>query len=94
MNYLNSERKFRNEHSNNDKSGNKPMNHSNSYGDLGLLSVTTDLKLVGCVIDNSLRILGITLYSFMKCVYKITNTVLKPSYISIIQMDIVCIIDA
>jgi len=29
-----------------------------SYDDLGLLSITTDLKLVGCVIDNSLQILG------------------------------------
>ena len=37
------------------------MNHSNGYGDWGLLSVTTDLKLVGCVIDNSLRILDVNL---------------------------------
>jgi len=35
------------------------LKHSISYGDLGLLSVTTDLKLVGCVIDNFLRILGV-----------------------------------
>ena len=34
------------------------LNHSNTYGDWGLISITTDLKLVVCVIDNFLRILG------------------------------------
>lgn len=29
----------------------------------------------------------------MKCVYKTTNAVAKPLYISVIQMNVVCIID-
>jgi len=34
------------------------LKHSISYASIGLVSITTDLKLVGCVIDNSLWILG------------------------------------
>jgi len=33
------------------------LNHSSSYGDWGLLSITTDFKLVEWVLYNSLQIL-------------------------------------
>ena len=51
------------------------MKHSISYGAWGLLSVTTDLKLVGCVIDNFLRILGII---FTIKFYDVKSAVLSP----------------